>query len=318
LGAWESLMSVITAEAEPGTGQKAARRAKARFWDREAPLAYLFMIPGLLILLLFMGYPFFLGIYLSLTDKMVGFADFSFIGLENYQLLLDDPVFHRTVANTLIYSFVTVPFKLVLGLGLALVLNQTFRFSRFVRAGLLLPWIVPTAISSLAWLMLFDSVLSPISWVLREWGLIHGNINFLGDRWNAISAVCVANVWRGLPFFAISILAGLQAVAPELHEAAALDGANAWQRFTAVTLPTIRNILLITTLFSIIFTFSDFQLIYVLTKGGPASSTHVFGTYAYQTMGFSALGQAAAIALSMLPFLALFAGILLREIRKED
>jgi multiple sugar transport system permease protein len=318
VSAWESLMSVITAEAEPGTGQKAAGRAKVRFWDREAPLAYLFMIPGLLILLLFMAYPFLLGIYLSLTDKMVGFADFSFIGLENYQLLLDDPVFHRTVANTLIYSVVTVPFKLVLGLGLALVLNQTFHFSRFVRAGLLLPWIVPTAISSLAWLMLFDSVLSPISWVLREWGLIQNNINFLGDRWNAISAVCVANVWRGLPFFAISILAGLQAVAPELHEAAALDGANAWQRFQSVTLPTIRNILLITTLFSIIFTFSDFQLIYVLTKGGPASSTHVFGTYAYQTMGFSALGQAAAIALSMLPFLALFAGILLREIRKED
>jgi len=318
VGAWESLMSVITAQAEPDPGQQTARRARARFWDREAPLAYLFMIPGLLILLLFMGYPFFLGIYLSLTDKMVGFADFSFIGLENYQLLLDDPVFHRTVANTLIYSFVTVPFKLVLGLGLALVLNQTFRFSRFVRAGLLLPWIVPTAISSLAWLMLFDSVLSPISWVLKDWGLIHNNINFLGDRWNAIAAVCVANVWRGLPFFAISILAGLQAVAPELHEAAALDGANAWQRFVAVTLPTIRNIILITTLFSIIFTFSDFQLIYVLTKGGPASSTHVFGTYAYQTMGFSALGQAAAIALSMLPFLALFAAILLREIRKDD
>ncbi|MCA9880324.1 MAG: sugar ABC transporter permease [Thermomicrobiales bacterium] len=311
-------MSVVTAKAEPDPGQQTAGRARARFWDREAPLAYLFMIPGLLILLLFMGYPFFLGIYLSLTDKMVGFADFSFVGLENYQLLLDDPVFHRTVANTLIYSFVTVPFKLVLGLGLALVLNQTFRFSRFVRAGLLLPWIVPTAISSLAWLMLFDSVLSPVSWVLKDWGVIQSNINFLGDRWNAISAICVANVWRGLPFFAISILAGLQAVAPELHEAAALDGANAWQRFRRITLPLIRNIILITTLFSIIFTFSDFQLIYVLTKGGPASSTHVFGTYAYQTMGFSALGQAAAIALSMLPFLAIFAAILLREIRKED
>jgi len=211
-----------------------------------------------------------------------------------------------------------LPFKLVLGLGLALILNQTFRFSRFVRAGLLLPWIVPTAISSLAWLMLFDSVLSPISWVLKDWGLIQSNINFLGDRWNAIGSVCVANIWRGLPFFAISILAGLQAVPTELNEAAALDGANAFQRFRSVTLPTIRTIILIATLFSIIFTFSDFQLIYVLTKGGPASSTHVFGTYAYQMMGFSALGQAAAVALSMFPFLALFAAILLRYIRAED
>lgn len=311
-------MSVVTAEQSVDSSAIPTRRGKARFWDREVPLAYLFMVPGLMILILFMAYPFFLGIYLSMTDKMVGFADFSFIGFENYQLLLNDAIFHRTVANTLIYSFITVPFKLLLGLGLALILNQTFHFSRFIRAGLLLPWIVPTAISSLAWLMLFDSVLSPISWVLKDWGLIQTNINFLGDRWNAIAAVCVANIWRGLPFFAISILAGLQAVSPELHEAAALDGANAWQRFFAVTLPTIRTVVLIATLFSIIFTFSDFQLIYVLTKGGPASSTHIFGTYAYQMMGFSALGQAAAVALSMFPFLALFAAILLYYIRKED
>ena len=311
-------MSVIGAEQQLERASRAPARGKARFWDREAPLAYLFMIPGLLILLFFMAYPFFLGIYLSMTDKMVGFADFSFIGLENFQLLINDMVFRRTVANTLIYSFITVPFKLLLGLGLALVLNQTFHFSRFIRAGLLLPWIVPTAISSLAWLMLYDPVLSPISWVLKDWGWIESNLNFLGDRWNAIAAVCVANIWRGLPFFAISILAGLQAVSPELHEAAALDGASTIQRFFSVTLPTIRVIILITTLFSIIFTFSDFQLIYVLTKGGPANGTHVFGTYAYQTMGFSNLGEAAAIALSMFPFLAFFAAVLLRYIRKED
>jgi multiple sugar transport system permease protein len=311
-------MSVISAERRVDRAGVTPARGKARFWDREVPLAYLFMIPGLLILLFFMAYPFFLGIYLSMTDKMVGFADFSFVGFENFQLLLNDFVFRQTVANTLIYSFITVPFKLLLGLGLALVLNQTFRFSRYIRAGLLLPWIVPTAISSLAWLMLYDPVLSPISWVLKDWGWIQSNINFLGDRWNAIAAVCVANIWRGLPFFAISILAGLQAVSPELHEAAALDGASTVQRFFSVTLPTIRVIILITTLFSIIFTFSDFQLIYVLTKGGPANGTHVFGTYAYQTMGFSALGQAAAIALSMFPFLAVFAAILLRYIRKED
>jgi multiple sugar transport system permease protein len=311
-------MSII-AESRAKPGKVITPRGKARFWEREAPLAYLFMIPGLVILLLFMAYPFFLGIYLSLTDKMVGFADFVFIGFENYQYLInDDPIFQRTVANTFIYSFITVPFKLLLGLGLALVLNQTFRFSRFIRAGLLLPFIVPTAISSLAWLMLFDPVLSPISWVLKDWGFIQSNINFLGDRWNAIGAVCVANIWRGLPFFAISILAGLQAVPTELHEAAALDGASAFQRFFSVIWPTIRAVVLIATLFSIIFTFSDFQLIYVLTKGGPNNATHVFGTYAYMTMGFSALGQAAAVALSMFPFLALFAAVLLYYIRKDD
>ncbi len=209
-------MSVITAESRAEAEVVQQPRGKARFWEREAPLAYIFMIPGLVLLLLFMAYPFFLGIYLSMTDKMVGFADFNFVWFENFQLLLRDQIFHRTVANTLIYSFITVPFKLFLGLGLALVLNQTFHFSRFIRAGLLLPFIVPTAISSLAWLMLFDSVLSPISWVLKSWGMIQTNINFLGDRWNAIASVCVANIWRGLPFFAISILAGLQAVSPEL------------------------------------------------------------------------------------------------------
>jgi multiple sugar transport system permease protein len=290
---------------------------RERLLEREAVLAYLFMVPGALILIGFMAYPFFLGIYYSMTDKMVGFADFDFVGLWNYQLLLRDRIFQTTVANTVIYSFVTVPFKLVLGLLLALVLNQKFHFSQLIRAGLLLPWIVPTAIGSLAWLMLFDSALSPISWVLRDWGLIETNINFLGSRWNALASLSVANIWRGVPFFAISILAGLQAVPSELHEAAALDGANVWQRFFSVILPVIRNIVLITTLFSIIWTFTDFALPYVLLKGGPGSLVHVFGTLAYSSMSFD-LGLAAATALYQFPFLAIFAALLLRFIRSEE
>ena len=310
-------MSVIPAQATGNVVRPRVSRARGLL-ERETILAYLFMVPGAIVLVLFMAYPFGLGIYLSLTDKLVGFADFSYVGLENYRYLLTDSIFRQTVKNTFVYSFFTVPFKLVLGLGLALVLNQSFRFSRFLRAGLLLPWIVPTAISSLAWLMLFDSVLSPISWVLRDWNLADSNINFLGSRINAMASLCLANVWRGVPFFGVSILAGLQAVPQELNEAAALDGANAWQRFLAVTLPVIRNIILISTLFSIIWTFSDFQLIYVLTKGGPANSTHVFGTYAYGAMGFGDLGQAAAIALYMFPILAVFAVILLRYVRADE
>jgi multiple sugar transport system permease protein len=290
----------------------------ARFLDGEATLAYLFMIPGGLILFLFMAYPFGLGIYLALTNKLVGFSEFDFIGIENFRYLLSDNIFRLTVANTFIYSFFTVPFKLLLGLGLALVLNNHFHFSRFLRAGLLLPWIVPTAISSLAWLMLFDAVLSPISLQFKQWGLVESNINFLGSRVSAIASLCLANVWRGIPFFAVSILAGLQAVPPDLHEAAALDGASPYRRFLDVTLPVIRNIVLISTLFSIIWTFSDFQLIYVLTKGGPANGTHVFGTYAYQWMTIGDLGLAAATSLAMFPILAIFAVILLRYVRSED
>jgi multiple sugar transport system permease protein len=286
--------------------------------EREAVLAYLLMAPGALLLVLFMGYPFFLGIWLSLTDKLVGFSDYSYIGLENFRWLWEDTIFRQAVTNTFIYGFVTVPFKLVLGLGLALLLNEQFRFSRFARAGLLLPWIVPTAISSLAWLMLFDGVLSPISWQLRDLGLIDHNINFLGTANNARAALCLANIWRGIPFFAVSILAGLQAVPSELHEAAALDGATSRQRFVSVTLPVIRNIVLISTLFSIIWTFADFQLIYVLTKGGPANTTHVFGTYAYQSMGVGDIAQASAVSFYMFPLLAVFAVILLRFVRREE
>ncbi len=289
-----------------------------RFQRRESSVAWLFLAPGLLILILFIAYPFAYGIYISMTDALVGFAGTSFIWLENYRRLLDDPIFQKTVRNTFVYGVGTVPFKLALGLGLALVLNQTFRFSRLYRAFLLLPWIVPTAISSLAFLMLFNGVMSPISWVLEDWGIISGSINFLGDPINAIVSLCVANIWRGVPFFGISILAGLQAVPDDLNEAAALDGANAWQRFMAVTWPVIRNITLIATLFSIIWTFADFQLVYVLTKGGPANSTHIFGTYSYQTLGYTDIGTAAAISLYMFPMLAVLAVILLRYVRRDD
>lgn len=285
---------------------------------REAMLAYLFMLPGVLVLLLFMAYPFGYGVWLSLTDKWVAVSEYDYVGLDNFRWYLDDPIFIQSVKNTFIYAFGTVPFKLLLGLGLALLLNERFNFSRVMRAGLLLPWIVPTAISSLAWLMLFDGVLSPISWILKDWGLINTNINFLGDAWNARLSLCLANIWRGIPFFAVSILAGLQAVPNDLHEAAALDGAGPWQRFLSVTLPVIRNIMLITTLFSIIWTFADFQLIYVLTKGGPANTTHVFGTYSYAIMGVGYIGEAAAVSLYMFPVLAFFAVILLWFVRKED
>lgn len=311
-------MGVASARVEREAARKRAPGRRGSLTEREGVLAYLFMAPGGLLLVLFMAYPFFLGIYLSLTDKLVGFDDYSFIGLENYRWLLDDSIFRQTVVNTFIYGFVTVPFKMLLGLGLALLLNERFHFSRFLRAGLLLPWIVPTAISSLAWLMLFDGVLSPLSWLLKDWGLIQQNINFLGDDTNARASLCLANIWRGIPFFAVSILAGLQAVPSDLHEAAALDGAGPWQRFFSVTLPVIRNIVLISTLFSIIWTFSDFQLIYVLTKGGPANTTHVFGTYAYQSMGVGDIAQAATISLYMFPILAVFAIILLRYVRRED
>lgn len=286
--------------------------------ERESSLGIILMLPAALLLMVFMAYPFFLGIWLSITDSMIGQMG-QFIGLRNFKDLLTDTIFHQTAWNTFVYAMVTVPFKAALGLGLALILNNRMRFSNPVRAVVMMPYIVPTALSTLGWFMIFDPVFSPLSWLLRHFGLIHQNINFLGQPTLAISSVCLANIWRGTPFFGIIILAGLQAVPTELHEAAAIDGASMWHRFQHVTVPHIKGVVLIATLLSIIFTFSDFQLIYVLTKGGPANQTHIFGTYAYQ-IGLSAteIGMGAAIALYMFPILTVFAVILLVYLRREE
>lgn len=285
--------------------------------EREASLGIILMIPGALLLMVFMAYPFFLGIWLSLTDSFIGSVG-RFIGLRNFVDLLTDTIFHQTTRNTIIYALVTVPFKAVLGLGLALVLNNRVRFSNPIRAAVMMPWIVPTALSTLGWFMIFDPVFSPFSWLLKSLGVIKQNINFLGDPILAISSVCWVNIWRGVPFFGITILAGLQAVPRELHEAAAIDGATAWHRFWHVTIPAIKGIILIASLLSIIWTFADFQLIYVLTKGGPANQTHIFGTYAYQ-IGLAAteIGMGAAIALYMFPILTFFAVLLLLYLRRK-
>jgi multiple sugar transport system permease protein len=317
-------MEVVLNVSERAAPMDEVPQTRPKFFSRknllenETNLGIILMIPGALLLMVFMAYPFFLGIWLSLTDSRIARVG-HFIGLRNFIDLLSDTIFHQTTRNTFIYALVTVPFKAILGLGLALVLNNRIRFSNPVRAAVMMPWIVPTALSTLGWFMIFDPVFSPFSWLLKSLGIITKNINFLGDPVLAISAVCWVNIWRGVPFFGITILAGLQAVPQELHEAAAIDGATAWHRFWNVTVPAIKGIILIAALLSIIWTFADFQLIYVLTKGGPANQTHIFGTYAYQ-IGLAAteIGMGAAIALYMFPILAFFAVLLLLYLRRKQ
>ena len=201
----------------------------------------------------------------------------------------------------------------------ALLLNHHFRFKRIVRASMLLPWIVPTVLSTLAWQWMFDATFSVFNWTLMNVGLISKRILWLGDGTLAMGCLIAVNVWRGMPFFAITLLAGLQTVNPDLHEAAEIDGANAWQRFWRVTFPLIKPIMLVVVLFSMIATFADFQLIYVLTRGGPYSSTHVFGTYAYEiAMRAAKLGQGASISLSLFPFLLMVIVFQLWYIRRSD
>ncbi|TAW25448.1 sugar ABC transporter permease [Rhizobium leguminosarum] len=266
-------------------------------------LGFLFMLPAAVFLVCFLTYPLGLGVWLGFTDTRIG-RDGIFIGLENYQFLMDDSVFWLSVFNTILYTSVASVLKFALGLWLAMLLNQHLPFKSFFRAIVLLPWVVPTVLSALAFWWIYDSQFSIISWSLMQLGLISGPINFLGDPINARISVIVANVWRGIPFVAISLLAGLQTIPASLQEAASLDGATNWQRFRYVTLPMLTPIIAVVMTFSVLFTFTDFQLIYVLTKGGPVNATHLMATLSFQRgIPGGQLGEGAAIAVAMVPFL---------------
>lgn len=281
-------------------------------------LGLLFVAPAELLLLIFLAYPFILGIWLGFTDTIVG-REGSWIGFENYASLLDDPSFWLTCFNTFLYTIVAVFFKAVLGIGLAVVLNRDFRAKGLIRAIVLLPWIIPTALSAICFWWLFDATFSGISWFLMRAGLIDSFINFLGDPWNARWSLIAANVWRGVPFFTIGLLAGLQTINPDLYEAAEIDGAGAWKKFRKITLPLLTPLLTVVTVFSTIWTFADFQLVWIITKGGPAGATHIFGTLSFQrAMQGGHFGQGAAISNFMLPFLVGCVFIAFIFLKKED
>lgn len=294
------------------TGRTPAARRQAvarppsileRLRESRNGLGLLFMLPAAAFLLCFLTYPLGLGVWLGFTDTSIGRPGV-FVGLENYEWLWHDRVFWMSVFNTLLYTFVASVLKFVLGLWLALLLNQHMPAKNFVRAIILLPWVVPTVLSAMAFWWIFDSQFSIISYVLMDWGVIDRPINFLGDPTNARASVIAANVWRGIPFVAICLLAGLQTIPQSLYEAAALDGARPWQKFRFVTLPLLTPIIAVVMTFSVLFTFTDFQLIYVLTRGGPVNATHLMATLSFQrAIPGGQLGEGAAIAVAMIPFL---------------
>ncbi len=266
-------------------------------------LGWLFMLPAAVLLLLFLTYPLGLGTWLGFTDAKVG-RDGVFVGLENFEFLVGDSVTRLALFNTLFYTIVASVLKFGLGLWLALLLNQNLPFKSFFRAVVLLPWIVPTALSAIAFWWIYDAQFSIVSWGLMKLGLIDKYIDFLGEPWNARLATVVANTWRGVPFVAISLLAGLQTISPSFYEASAIDGATPWQQFRHVTLPLLSPIIAVVMTFSVLFTFTDFQLIYVLTRGGPLNATHLMATLAFQrAVPGGALGEGAALATLMVPFL---------------
>ncbi|MBN8928699.1 MAG: hypothetical protein BGO51_19750 [Rhodospirillales bacterium 69-11] len=282
------------------------RRSAFRQWtEREGVFGWLMVIPPLLFLLALVGYPFIYGIWLSLQDRPVARAG-TFVGLANFVADWKDPVFWQVTQNTFVYTIAATLLKMVGGLGLALVMNQEFKFKNTIRALMLLPFIVPTVLSTIAWMWILDPAFSIINWLLRYFEIANPGPSWLGNPHLAMLSLIIVNTWRGLPFYAITLLAGLQTISPDLYEAATIDGASAWDRFRYVTLPLLRPVIFIVTMFSVIFTFADFQLVYVLTRGGPANATHLYATYAFDVaMGGGQLGMGASIALAMLPPLAL-------------
>ena len=266
-------------------------------------LGWLFMLPAAVLLLVFLTYPLGLGTWLGFTDTKIGRSG-AWVGWDNFAYLAGDSVAQLSLFNTLFYTVVASVIKFGLGLWLAVLLNQHLPFKSMVRAIVLLPFIVPTALSAIAFWWLYDSQFSVISWTLTKMGLIDRYIDFLGEPWLARLSVIAANIWRGVPFVAICLLAGLQTISPSLYEAAALDGATPWQRFRFVTLPLLTPIIAVVMTFSVLFTFTDFQLIYVLTRGGPLNSTHLMATLSFQrAIPGGALGEGAALATMMVPFL---------------
>jgi len=284
-------------------GPEIVAKPRWRPLEREGALALLLLLPTLTLLGLFIAYPFVRGILLSVQNAKVGVPG-DYVGFENFARLLTDPIFWAVVKNTFAYTIVTTIFKLALGLWLAILLNRDFKFKAFTRAFILLPFIVPTVLACFAWKWMFDPTFSVLNWMMYKVGLITSPVQWLGDGSLAMVSIIIVNIWRGVPFFAISLMAGLQTISPDLHEAAAIDGAKPLQRFWYITWPLLLPVTMVVVLFSVIQTFADFQIVYVLTGGGPENATHLFATYAYQLgIGTGLLSQGAAVSLAMFPLL---------------
>ena len=304
---------VIVAARRPRVGLRLGE-----WLNREGILGPLFVAPALLLLLVLVAYPFCMALYFSLSDAFIGRPS-QFIGIRNFVNLWESDTFRQTFQNAFVFTSIAIAVKLVLGIALALLLNQQLWFKRMIRGAVLLPWVIPTALSTLGWWWMFNSLYSVVNWTGIALNFMDPpGPNWLGQKYYAMAAVIVVNIWRGLPFFAITILAGLLAIPKELYEAAEADGAGPVRRFWYITLPLLAPVLGIVILFSTIFTFSEFNIVYVLTQGGPINSTHLFATLARQVgLETGRIGEGAAISLYLFPVLVLVVWAQLRSVRKE-
>src|SRR6516165_5584250 len=304
---WQPGLTPTVAQRRP------VARGLARLARRRSTIAFLMCLPLIVIVAGLVIYPACYAIVLSTLNK----AQTRFVGLGNFTFLLSRDVFWMVVWQSAIFALSAVFFKALIGLITAhLVNNLPSRGQRKWRGMLLVPWVIPLALSTLGWWWLFDPTHSAFNWIIR--GLGGTDIPWLSDPFWARFSVILVNIWYGAPFFLIMYLAALKSVPEQLYEAAEIDGANAWQRFLHITLPMMRNIIAITVLFSLIVTFANFDIVQIMTAGGPRNMTHVFATYAF-LLGIRSgdLPLGAAVSLFMFPILAISAIFILRGVRKR-
>jgi multiple sugar transport system permease protein len=294
------------------------RRRLSNWLDNERALGYMLVAPVVILLVGLIAYPFAIAVGYALSDRTLADSG-HFVGLGNFVTLFHDDIYRQTLRNTFLYTIGSVVLKVILGVGLALILNEAFPFRRLVRAAILLPWIVPTVLGTMAWLWMFNPNFSVINWVLVHGGLMREGLPWLTDSNLALVSVIIVNTWRGMPFMAITVLAGLQSIPPDLYDASQIDGANKWQRFRFVTLPLVMPVLLTALVLSTIWTFSDFSVVFGLTQGGPMNATQVLATLSYQdALASGNIGEGAAISLTMLPILLVMIVWQLRRIRRSS
>jgi multiple sugar transport system permease protein len=304
----------------PATAATGGRRARRRFLlDRDGVLAPLMLLPSVLYIVALVAIPFFLAIAYSLSDVTTGDPSYDYVGLRNFRGILDDPVFLRSLRNSLVITFVTMLLVLVLGKVLALVLTRDFRGKWFVRFFVLLPWTTPVSLAAIAWLWLLDSLFSPIDWTLRWLGLLEGNLHWLGNEQLAVVSVIAVQVWRIVPLAAVIIMAGISAIPQDLDDAAEVDGAGFWRKLWEITIPLSLPVTAVAALFGAVLVLTDMSVVFVLTRGGPIDATQILPTWAFfRGIQGGDLAQGAAVALFLFPVLLAMAILILRSVRRME
>ena len=304
-----------------GAPARASPRRRIHPFDDESWLGRVLLAPAVIYIVALVGFPFFLAIFYSLSDATVGSTTLHFVGLRNYERILQDPTFWRSLRNAVVFTVVSQVLVVVLGKILAMALYADFRGKWIVRFLILLPWVAPISLGSIGWLWIFDPVYSVINWSGRALHLFGPGFwpIWLGQPDLAMASIVMVDVWRLLPLATVIILAGMSSIPQDIHDAAAVDGAGFWRHLFRINLPLIMPIMLVALLFGIVFTFTDLIVVYVLTRGGPFDSTQVIASYAYFTgVQGGDLAAGAAISLFLFPVLVAVAIVFLTIAKRTE